>query len=135
MNDAEYEAAKARVQVYIDKWAHEIGIDWWKLTYVWEREPAREMPQGNAWDVVMSTSSTWMYRQATITVYLNALPEKDADLEHDLVHEYVHVLLGPEQHYIKAKHDEAEAATENVTMALLWAREAGRKYVPVEGEY
>jgi hypothetical protein len=70
------------------------------------------------------TKAVWQYRFAIIHWYLpNIAGMSDDDLENTVVHEYVHVLLGPLANHIKASgNDLNELATENVARALLATR-------------
>ena len=67
------------------------------------------------------TKSVWQYRFAIIHWYMpNVVGMSDDDLENTVVHEYVHVLLGPLAAHIKnSAADLNELATENVARALL----------------
>lgn len=67
------------------------------------------------------TDARWNYLEARINWYLHiAARFTDEDIEEALVHEYVHILLCPEQSVVPAKHtDQMELATEMAARAVL----------------
>lgn len=71
--------------------------------------------------VCADTQPLWQYRTAKIRWYMPAIARlTDAELEVTVVHEYVHILLGPVQEHLLAKHgDLLEMVTENVARALI----------------
>jgi len=75
----------------------------------------------NSDTTVANTVARWEYREAVIHWYLpSAVRLARSDLEMVLVHEYVHVLLGPIRESIPGEHmDRLELATESVCRALL----------------
>lgn len=123
MTDEEYEREKARVQRLIDKWPKMLGLGWYEITYCWEREKCSDDEARSS--IVMATNTQWEYRWATINIYLPSLPESEKALERDFVHELCHILMAPEQRQLKTKkHGQyVEAATANVTQAMIWLYE------------
>lgn len=99
MTDAEYEALKARLQVYIDKWL------WMLLKFGWEVETSwhRYAHEGNRL-CAAECYVKWEYLTCRVSFYLPAiqrsfvedsLPESEIEerIERLVVHEYLHVLL------------------------------------------
>ena len=126
MEPEDYEREKARVERFIEKWASDLGLGWWRVEYRWHDEPCEDDKAGES--TSMQTTSRWEYRWAAIDIYLpSCVGAADSEVEHWLVHEYAHVLLSVEQRQLSWKqHGQfGEAATENVARALLWTREAG----------
>lgn len=138
MTDTEYEAEKARVERYCEKWRAAVGLGWWTVTYAWLREPDLTNIRKDAYRAAAVTHTTWVYRQATIDWHLDVLQsQNDEELEHIVVHEFAHVLIdGLRQCVPKNAHSEdlMEYITEGVARALMYAREFD-KPLPVEGEY
>lgn len=125
MTDKEYEAQKARVKKFIDKWYKAMGLDWFHVDMAWERERREDRPA-----TVAVTTTTWQYRNAYINWYMPAVVDNDDDfLENIVVHEFVHILVAPlmsvtDQEDLPNHH---EYATECIARALVWVREAGEK--------
>jgi hypothetical protein len=74
-------------------------------------------------DAMAETASQWKYRYAEVTWYLYAvLRASDRSLFATVVHEYVHVLIAPIEHFLPPKaSDLDEFAVESVTRALMSA--------------
>jgi hypothetical protein len=125
VTDKEYNTQKKRVQKYIDRWLTTLGLRWFRIDFVWERE--------HDGDCAARTLSSWQYKDATVTWYLPKIASISDDLlEQTVVHEFTHVLLsGLAQNAIDRDSDYAnqlnEYTTEIVSNALSWAREAGRR--------
>lgn len=123
MTDKEYAKQKKRVQKYIDKWHRTMGLGWFHVEFIWDREHKSESPATAA-----LTSSSWQYKEATITWYLPKILEAtDERLENIVVHEFCHVLLSGLAQWIddNPQADQLnEYTTELVANAIIWAREA-----------
>lgn len=127
MTDKELAKQQKRVEKYLDKWHHTLGMGWFRITHEWSRDNNE-----NAKLCVAETSAQWPYKQAVITWYLQQVAETNEDiLEMCVVHEFVHVLVDPIWAMIeKPTNDQCglnEFAVTNVTSAILWAREAGEE--------
>lgn len=77
--------------------------------------------------VMAITESMWEYEQASIKWHLPQAINYSADeLEQDVIHELVHVLLSPEQSVVTDRHHERkELTTERVAKALYRAWQLG----------
>jgi hypothetical protein len=125
VGDKEYREQKARVQKYIDKWFKTLGLGWFLVDMEWSREHDGE--------VAARTSSSWQYKDATITWFLpHLVNQSDDTVERTVVHEFCHILLsGLAQNQKDSNESLAsqvnEYTTELVASALIWVREAGEK--------
>ena len=124
MTDKEFRDQKKRVEKYIDKWYKTLGLGWHQIDFVWERSRWNENPAACA-----RTECMWQYRNGYITFYLEAvLDMSDEQIENTVVHEFVHVISWPMWENAEAgERKENEYATEEITRAILWSREAGKK--------
>lgn len=125
MTDKQYKDQKKRIQKYIDKWFADMGLGWFKIDFVWERERDATTPA-----TIAKTTSAWQYRHGTIQWFLPACQQiSDEELESSVIHEFVHVLINPlcvvsESGDLDLQH---EYATETITRAFEWVRLAGQK--------
>ena len=138
MNDEVYEAQKARLMAIMERWKKPLGLGYWNIKVVYERdsgEYARKADGGDATlESSMSCASDWRYAHATITANLNEVAKTDdAELEYQVIHEFMHIFLGEvrparaeggmqaaldEEH----KGHEEHAAT-MLAKAFLWVRD------------
>src|SRR5258708_5906443 len=101
-----------------------MGLEWFHVTMEWFRERNYDEPT-----TVAITTTTWQYRHTVIKWYVPACEDNDDDfLENIVVHELVHVLIAPlvnvnNEKELPLQH---EYATECLSRALLWVREAGQ---------
>lgn len=109
-----------RISVIFHEWYALLELDWCNVT-LYRSDAAR--PDDS--DCAADTDSKWQYRQARIAFYLPALANHDdSDLESVIVHELVHVMInGMESKVAEKFTDQCELAVENVTRALIAARE------------
>lgn len=127
MTDKEYKAEKARINKYWDKWFRAIGLSWWTVDKIFERELNKDSPSQAA-----TSSSNWQYRTACITFVVPVCAEQDDEkLENVVVHEMTHILAAPIQDF---RDDQAREITEytvtTIAQALMWARLAGEGKKP-----
>ena len=137
MNDAEYEAAKARVLALYDRWRTRLSLERIYMDHEWER--GEMAPIGSAKHVAAFTEAEWQYQQAKFTWCLPRVAAiNDVTLETLVVHEMVHVLLAPFNSLMDMNNslaiDLMEHTTETVTRAFIWMVDE-LKPKPVEGEY
>lgn len=125
MNDAEFEAQKARVMAVWERWARPLGMGWQrKLVLSWYRGAIPNHP-----DAAMTCWTDWQYKDSKISVDLTRVGELDErDLEFAVVHELMHVFLGGliDAHRRDVDRDafrmiEEHTATQ-LAQALLWLR-------------
>ena len=127
MNDKEYERQKNRVRRLFHKWRQPLGLGWWRLTFIYSREPKREQTipsehltdRQGIWDCVFETRSDYFYKTATITAYLSIIENiKDEDLERYFLHEIMHLYLGSMKHSERGKEEELVATS--LADMILW---------------
>lgn len=119
MNDKEYKTQKKRVEKYLKKWIKPMGIKWHRLDVIFDRNYEESDKE-----ILANSQSLWQYRKASITFYLPVVDKcSDDDLEHNVVHELVHILLAP-LWYNCNKSDEMsqinEYTVESITNAFIW---------------
>lgn len=125
MNDKEYAKQKKRIEKLTEKWHDPMGLSWFHIDTVWDRARDDDVPATAA-----KTSTSWQYRNATITWFLPACADNDDDfMENIVVHEFVHILVAPmvvvnKEEDLPIQH---EYATECIARAIQWVREAGVK--------
>ena len=126
MNDKEYAKQKKRVEKYINKWHRVMGLGWFCIEYIWDREHKEDSPNTAA-----LTNSAWQYKDASITWFLPQIQAlADDRLENIVVHEFCHVLLSGLAQWIEdnPQADQLnEYTTELVANAMIWSREAGEE--------
>ena len=92
MNDAEYEAQKARVLAVFAEWSQRLALSHWDFYYTWHRQNPKDHGEG----VIMSVGPEWQYLHANVQVYLEETAKRDDEfLRRDVVHELAHCLLAP----------------------------------------
>jgi hypothetical protein len=125
MTDKEYDKQKARVQKLINRWFETMGLGWFHVDMVWNRERDYKVHTTAA-----KTTTSWQYRNAIIEWFLPSIADSDDDfLENIVIHEFVHILVAPllmvdNEDDLPLQH---EYVTECVARAIGWAREAGVK--------
>jgi hypothetical protein len=127
MDDATYEAQKARLAALYARWIPLLRLDRTEIAIDYRRDqidaPSKE--------TLMSTRASWRYHCATIDVYVNRYAERsDAWAEEDVVHELAHVLLGAmhELFDYDGKGPSgaiAEHVCQEITLAILNVHRAG----------
>lgn len=135
VTDAEVAEQQARVERLIAWWGEELGIRaCWNVDYKFLRECARDEP-----DCIMETLVRWQYAHAIMTAYLPVVAEQtDDELEHGVVHEYMHLLLNEmrarwdkSDPQMETRWDEErlheEHACTTLARAFIWVRDAAQK--------
>jgi len=135
VNDAEYEAQKARVEALFERWVGTIGLGWWRIQYVWHREESRDTDIDKDDVCMMDCRADWRYLHATINVYLPSIAEVDDTdyLEYLVVHELMHIFLCELRDRKETDDDDEDTAASDheervatvLAKAMLWARDAG----------
>lgn len=99
MNDAEYEATKARILTIFNRWQGPLGLRWWRVNLVWDREHDTAHSDSDLGGNVVSmccavTTVSWAYLEATITWFVPACAELDDErIEYIVLHEMAHILV------------------------------------------
>ena len=124
MTDKEYKAQKRRIRKVLKEWVGPCGFGWYRLVFEYDRHYAADNDRTFAMMTVL-----WQYRSARIVFFLPVAVEVDEEeLEHCVVHELCHLLVGSIEDYSsEACRQQTEYAVTAVTNALLWARKAGRE--------
>lgn len=132
MTDAEYEAIKARVDVFVDRWIDLLGLAKYATIYVTYHRETGEGRSSN-FDVAASMDSQWQYRQGKLNVYCGTIALiDDDDLNLLIVHELSHFLLGPIEAFVpKAQNDRLEFTAETLARAF----RSTHRGLTIAGEY
>lgn len=105
MDDATYEAQKARWMALSEKWKPGLGLGAWEVTYHWRREPLDRRPFDERGDVPATVCQTnegrpshvwsqWAYMAGDVEVDLRLIEDmSDERLELLYLHEMGHLLL------------------------------------------
>lgn len=120
MTDKEFEALKKRIDKYCKKWRAMLGLKWWRIKYVWDRESKGQDTGTSQYQEAASTSVQWPYLDATITFNMPCLiSETDEELEDSILHEHIHVLVNEMRNFDDGVcHEERVVST--LTNAFLW---------------
>lgn len=127
MTDREAKIQEKRVKLIVERWRAILGLSDHRLRYKFIREYHTDS------FVAAQCFPLWQYKHHTIEFYLPSLAECDdeSELEEDVLHELVHILLAPatgnDAKADQAENEKDEFATQSITYALIWARDAGRK--------
>ena len=122
MNDADFEAAKERIKAIVGIWHKVLGLDWWRMTYLYSREKIVS-ESGDGFTCLGMAHVQWQYQAATITLNVPSLAdESDSVVEMVVIHEMMHVFLHEtrEQTDDWAKHEDRVAST--LTSAIIRTR-------------
>lgn len=128
MNDSDYKTQRKRVQTFLDKWYKPMGLEWFRVNIEWSRGGDKDFDSEET-QAAASTMINWPYKLATVVFHLPAVEQIDDEhLEHVVVHEFTHILLGSQTTTTDSTPDERarhEYATELTANALIWCRLAG----------
>ena len=115
MNDAEYEAQKARVMALFAEWSQRLALSHWDFYYTWHRQNPKDHMDG----VLMTVSPEWEYLHTNVQVYLEETTKRDDDfLRRDVVHELCHCLVAPMESN-KLPMKQVEFAVSSLTRLIL----------------
>lgn len=128
MSDQEFEALRKKCKNIFDKWQDILGLQGHRFKVKYLREYHQER------FTVATCRPLWQYKTHAIDFYLPSVNEleDDDELEEDILHELVHVLLAPSTGNDPAK-DEAqleqnEFTTQSITYGLIWAYQTGQDH-------
>ncbi len=124
MKDKEWNQKKNKIAKILRTWIKDFGLRWYNIDIEYKAGDAPE--RGNEYKCVAQVTSKWMYRDATITIWLEELPYHDEErLERLLVHELCHILveqMRPEE----GVTDNEECVVEGLARAFMWVREGNK---------
>lgn len=111
----------ARIEALADKWLEPLGLKWWRKIWFNYSTNREEFGAGND-EAIMRVTTDWRYMEAVVDINLLYVAEEDdADLEHDFLHEMVHILLDEISN--KEQEDHVERVTTQVARAFQWVRD------------
>ncbi|MDZ4249527.1 MAG: hypothetical protein U0990_05495 [Candidatus Nanopelagicales bacterium] len=128
MDDAEFEAQKARIETAFHRWQNPLGLGYWLVHLIWERE-GRDF-ESHTDGQTRSTCAArcfadWRYNEATITFNVPLYSDMDDDtVERTVVHELMHIFLN-EVREEGLPHEERVAS--HLTSAFRWVRDSVAK--------
>lgn len=126
MTDRKFKDLKVKVDKIIDKWREPLGLNGHRLRIKHLREYHRERY------TVAQVFPLWQYKHHTVEIFMPSIAEceDDSELEEDILHELVHILIAPssgnEVPQSDAQRQMNEYATQSITHALLGAYELGK---------
>lgn len=121
MNDKEFQSAKLRVGTLFKKWIKDLGLGWYQIDINYKMGDAPD--RGDGYICCMNVVSRWMYRTATINVWIEEVPEDDWKLEKMVVHELCHILVEPMREPETGANDLEEMVVEGLARSFLWAEQ------------
>ncbi len=124
MNDKEFQKAKNRISPLFDKWIKDLGLRWYQVDIIYKMGDAPE--RGDGYIAPMKVVSRWQYRTATVTVYIEEIPEDDYKLERMVIHELVHIFLNP-MRGSDWDSEKEEYVVESLVNAFLFVEEGARE--------
>ena len=138
MNDEDFEAQRQRILVFIERWPKTLGLGWWRMSYVYDRDGSAfekaEIAGGIRSPTAARTVADWRYLEATITFNMPELvSEDDERLEYIFVHELMHVFLRENREGIDADHirhdwlDHEERVATTLAHAFIWCRDEAKE--------
>lgn len=133
MNDKEFDALRKKLQCYITRWVKPLGLGWWRLHFIYNREPEEDDFHGSKGETAGRCIANWQYKEATITFNMSTCAAmKELDMERMFVHELMHVFLN-EARQRDIVTDREESVATQLASAFMWHRDAvlaeGKKLV------
>jgi hypothetical protein len=115
----------ARVRKAMERWHTCLGLRWWDDITV-NYHDTLEGPTHDGEQVAFRTSGRWEYLWANIDVSLEVVATRtDEQLDEDVLHELVHILLFEYQDQHRIHHLERTVC--RLVQAFMWTREAGQR--------
>jgi hypothetical protein len=128
VNDATYEAQKARIMALHKRWVRVLGFGVWQVSYEWHREafsPAGTDDQ----TALFRIDPEWEYLRVQITVNLERVEDlEDRELEIYYLHEWGHAFI-----HVACSATEDSARARSIEHACSWLGQAFR-WVRIAGE-
>ena len=128
MNDKEFNGLKNKIDRLMTKWRLPMGIGWWTVHRIYEREYADDDNKyGSDCHKGASCSVQYPYKTATIKFFMPALINESKDeLERIIVHELTHILVNEMRDFEKGIEHE-ERVVSDLTSAFFWLEDKFRK--------
>lgn len=126
MNDKDFQTAKNRIAPLFSKWIKDFGLRWYQIDIIYKMGDAPE--RGDGYIAAMNVVSRWQYRTATVTVFIEEVPENDYKLERMVVHELIHIFLNP-MRGSDWDNEKEEYVVESLVNAFLFVEEGARKRI------
>lgn len=124
MNDAEYAAQKARIVALIERWPKPLGLAWWRITHVYDRDTTPPGGSSAASQVTARCDADWRYLYGRLTWYMQAVADlEDDELEQVFVHELMHVFLNELRHDDPNHNAAEERVASHLASAFIWLRQ------------
>ena len=134
MDDAAFEAQRARILKLIDRWHEPLGLRWWrKVEYEYWREPLPAVdgpkPSSTGFVSVAQANASWKYLDGKIKFDMQACADlPDDELEYVFVHECCHLLINEMRQCDRDDWlDHEERVCTQLGQAFRWVREFGRR--------
>lgn len=128
LTDEEYDEQKRRLDELIEQWRAPLGLGWWRIEFVWERESYgghRELDEGRFDTRYADTTVLWQYRLAIMRWFLPEVAALDDDqLKEAFFHEAAHIHVAQMKAKPVRKVDEEHCVT-GIAKALGWMYDAG----------
>lgn len=127
MTDKKFNELKKKVEKIATEWRDIMGLHDHRIRFKFLREYDKNRY------TVAQVYPLWQYKHHTLEFFMPSVAEceSDEELEEDILHELVHILIAPATGNEVPNSDHQrqmhEYATQCTTYALLWAREAGRR--------
>lgn len=123
MNDEEFEKQKARIQTLTERWVKPLGLGWWDIGVVYERD-IFEVDGKPAPDAVGKCTANWRYAHACLTFNMPLVRQQtDEQLERIFLHELMHIFLNEARENGDDWLDHEERVASTLTKAFLWLRD------------
>src|SRR4051812_31461002 len=120
MKDKEWNAKRKQVKALFDKWTECLGLRWYQIDLEWKAGDGED--RGDGFVRCMEVRSRWMYRTATITIWLEELTTDEKKLERAVIHELCHILIEP-MRGPDGVTDNEELVAESLASAFCWTQD------------
>jgi hypothetical protein len=112
-----------RVRDLVEKWVTPLGLRWWNdVTWEYHDGEDRSWQREDGQMVLAITNVRWEYLWAHVDVNLSAVAQRtDDQLEQDILHEMMHILLAEYQDCHELHH--LERTCTRLAQAFQWVRE------------
>lgn len=125
MKDREWKAKKKKVLGLFQQWISVMGLKWYEIDFEWMTGSGGD--KGDGFVRNMCVKSRWEYRTATISIWLEEVPEDPDRLEKMIVHELCHIFVQITRPFNEDESNDQwlereEYAVESLARAFIWVR-------------